>query len=94
MTVTYLPEPSGSRSLNQPSFAGEFATLVRVGSWLRRIVAAVGNAFHRAMMASRYRHAARQLGTLDDRMLRDLGINRSEINSVVRFGRFDGTGRF
>jgi uncharacterized protein YjiS (DUF1127 family) len=34
--------------------------------------------------------AATELNELDERMLRDIGVSRSEIGRVVRFGRRDG----
>ena len=33
------------------------------------------------------RRATRELESLDDRMLRDIGIARWEINRIVRYGR-------
>jgi uncharacterized protein YjiS (DUF1127 family) len=37
----------------------------------------------------RLRRASGELARLDDRMLRDIGVTRSEIGRVVRFGRGD-----
>ena len=37
----------------------------------------------------RIRRASGELARLDDRMLRDIGVTRSEIGRVVRFGRGD-----
>ena len=34
-----------------------------------------------------YRIAARELSELDDRMLQDLGLNRTQIKQVARYGR-------
>jgi uncharacterized protein YjiS (DUF1127 family) len=34
-----------------------------------------------------HRRAMKELQDLDDRMLRDIGVNRSEIPGVARFGR-------
>jgi len=52
-------------------------------SWLQRLYAAYRTAAERR----RLRLAERQLESLDDRMLRDMGIGRSEIRRVVRLGR-------
>jgi uncharacterized protein YjiS (DUF1127 family) len=35
-----------------------------------------------------YREAVRQLASLDDRQLSDIGVDRSRISDVVRGGRF------
>jgi uncharacterized protein YjiS (DUF1127 family) len=37
----------------------------------------------------RYLKARHDLDSLDERMLRDIGVTRSEIGRVVRYGRFD-----
>jgi uncharacterized protein YjiS (DUF1127 family) len=37
----------------------------------------------------RYLKARHDLASLDERMLRDIGVTRSEIGRVVRYGRFD-----
>ncbi len=86
MSVTFLPEPVGSPSLAPPVHGG-LVKVVQAGVWLRRIGAAIASGLYTAIMESRYRHAARQLQMLDDHMLRDIGITRGEINSVVRHGR-------
>jgi uncharacterized protein YjiS (DUF1127 family) len=35
----------------------------------------------------RYRIAVQQLAELDDRALRDIGLNRTQIQRVARYGR-------
>lgn len=35
----------------------------------------------------KYRKAVQQLGELDDRTLRDIGINRTQIQQVALYGR-------
>jgi uncharacterized protein YjiS (DUF1127 family) len=35
----------------------------------------------------RYRSAVRQLADLDDRILRDIGLNRSQIKQAALYGR-------
>ncbi len=35
----------------------------------------------------KYRSAIRDLASLDDRALRDIGINRSQIGQIARYGR-------
>lgn len=37
----------------------------------------------------RSRRGARDLGRLDDRMLRDIGLRRSGLDAAARFGRAD-----
>jgi uncharacterized protein YjiS (DUF1127 family) len=49
-------------------------------SSIRRLVATLGE-------RRRLRRAERDLETLDDHMLRDIGIGRSEIRRAVRSGR-------
>lgn len=35
----------------------------------------------------RYRKAVQELSNLDDRTLRDLGLNRTQIRQVAKYGR-------
>jgi uncharacterized protein YjiS (DUF1127 family) len=53
----------------------------------------IGDTMHRwcASLAAwwRQRQCEHELRGLDDRMLRDIGIDRSEISRVVRYGRHE-----
>jgi uncharacterized protein YjiS (DUF1127 family) len=49
---------------------GRFVLLTRLKSWFKAGVQA--------------RRAARELASLDDRMLRDIGVSRADIQRVVR----------
>jgi len=49
-------------------------------SWWMRLMRAIVDAY-------RVRRAMAQMRALDDRMLRDLGVNRAGIEHAVRFGR-------
>ena|SRR5215475_3545391 len=60
-------------------------TQVRVQSrWLMRLFAALAKARSAVQSELRARRDAAELASMDDRMLRDIGISRSEINSMVR----------
>ena len=52
----------------------------RSGGWLGRVVAGV-------VAEWKARRAMRALSSMDDRMLRDIGINRDQIWYVARHGR-------
>lgn len=54
---------------------------------LRSIAAALYAGFAAAAAQSRLRRAERQLEALDDRLLQDIGVGRSEIRRLVRHGR-------
>jgi uncharacterized protein YjiS (DUF1127 family) len=59
-------------------------SLREIGRWVGAQVAAAARRVIEAYRSWRRRQAAVfELGSLDDRSLRDLGINRSEIQSVV-----------
>ena len=62
-----------------------------VGRWLKvawRTTARVGHAIYTAWVEARRRRAAiRELQALDDWMLKDIGIERSQIPGLVEFGR-------
>lgn len=55
-----------------------------LGEWLSALGHAVAASMHRAQAASR-------LQRLDDRTLKDIGLHRTEISSIVRHGAGDPT---
>jgi uncharacterized protein YjiS (DUF1127 family) len=52
--------------------------------WLKRLFSALAKARSALQSELRARRDAAELESMDDRMLRDIGISRGEINSVVR----------
>jgi uncharacterized protein YjiS (DUF1127 family) len=56
----------------------------RQSRWLMRLLAALSRAISVVQAELRARGAAAELASLDDRMLRDIGVSRSEIRSLVR----------
>ena len=56
----------------------------RQSRWLMRLFAALAKARSAVHSELRARRDAAELASLDDRMLRDIGISRSEIDSLVR----------
>jgi uncharacterized protein YjiS (DUF1127 family) len=61
------------------------ATTVRilVGRWIARLRAALGREWRAYAIARRRRMAVIQLGAVDDRHLKDIGLRRCEIQSAV-----------
>src|SRR5215510_3075500 len=52
--------------------------------WIMRLFAALAKARSAPQSELRARRDAAELASMDDRMLRDIGISRSEIDSLVR----------
>jgi uncharacterized protein YjiS (DUF1127 family) len=59
--------------------------------FVRRLGLAFYHFLRRSSEAAAMRRARRELLELPDNMIADLGISRSEISSVVRFGAADPT---
>ncbi len=77
-------------------FAPSAAALLRQATWLRGAGGRLG-ALARAILASfaerrRARRTRAQLAALSDRLLADIGLERSDIARVARYGR-DGTNK-
>ena len=53
--------------------------------WLMRLFAALAKARSAVQSELRAGRGAAELASMDDRMLRDIGISRSEIDSLVRW---------
>ncbi|HET9903442.1 MAG TPA: DUF1127 domain-containing protein [Xanthobacteraceae bacterium] len=93
MSTTFFPNPIAAPASSSGP-AGRIALATRwTGNVLRRAGLVLGQGVRAAIMESRYRRAAREIRNLDDRLLRDIGINRSEIDSIVRYGRMGDAGR-
>jgi uncharacterized protein YjiS (DUF1127 family) len=72
----------------------ECGSAAREAGWsglARRLTLAIYHQFQRASRQVAIRRARRELLDLPDFMLADLGISRSEVDSVVRHGRADAT---
>ena len=78
-----------SKALNLPPGASVGQTHSPT-TWVRGFIAWV-HALHVAWQAWRtYRREVARLQSMDARMLRDIGLTRSEIGTAVRFGRYGG----
>ncbi|WP_188852399.1 DUF1127 domain-containing protein [Aureimonas glaciei] len=80
------------RSSLRPSTAGQrpFLSTGTATAWIGRIYASPGNLLSRFCRGLRARQAVRELAALDDHMLRDIGLLRTDIEHVVQTGRFPG----
>jgi uncharacterized protein YjiS (DUF1127 family) len=56
----------------------------------KRLLAGSVRVLNAALERRRHRRAMRELHALDDRMLRDIGIDRAAIPRAARFGRENG----
>ena len=84
MSVTALPGSTGAMLC-----PAETATST-IGNAGDRFFSRIGAWMLEAIATSRMRRAARELQMLDDHLLKDIGITRTEIDSVVRYGRESG----
>jgi uncharacterized protein YjiS (DUF1127 family) len=60
---------------------------LRTGSWTMTLASAIGRAVSRLGRERRIRSDIGALMTFDDCLLKDIGISRSDIEYVVRYGR-------
>lgn len=57
------------------------------GGFLARLAGLAGNLIAALAEARRIRRNAQELGSLSDEALKDIGVERSEIERVARYGR-------
>lgn len=62
----------------------KFETDLVIGSSPRGTASSAGNILQRYLRRRRLRAAERQLNAMSDRMLSDIGLDRSEIGAAVR----------
>jgi uncharacterized protein YjiS (DUF1127 family) len=84
MLNSFAPKPINDLSVHAEEGA-DHSGMVRL-AW-NRIAAGVQICLGPLVAHLRRLSAARELERLDDRMLKDIGISRSDISRVVRYGR-------
>lgn len=86
MSLATVDQISGYRASDRGAAQARFRHPL-----VRRLGLAVYHFLRQSSEAAAMRRAQRELLELPDNMIADLGIGRSEISSVVRFGATDPT---
>jgi uncharacterized protein YjiS (DUF1127 family) len=79
----YNPEPRYAQSIEQIAAAAHVARTLAIGAAFAKLGGKLSQGLRALRAAQKRRSAVAQLMAMDDRMLRDIGLTRTEVPMVV-----------